>query len=447
MGLQIMQLLIVGVSLAVARAASSLTAQQNAVHQPGQKDMGSTSLSLADFVTQKQVQKRKAYLDEWKKEISQPHTQATQHRHKASLSAFSTHLHQRAPPPVVYIPQIGVGNVTEPTELPPPPPTLNPNTDMQPFDTRLGDAIASSFLAPPTDTPPPSQEALNLAYGCPVLLGYPKSMQINAPTGCANESIRMGNWSHPTDHKQVIQWTETCDLFTAIMPIVTYATPDGQAFASSRTRFSFFGNTMEILDCGLNLQYTIEEKIYHQTSYTDPDICKKYGSCSGTVFLQYFLRDRLGTILAETPYIKLFQDSFVIQEPGSGLVIATVERVGAWSPWDKCPAWDKLWGLKYAQAPPGIFGQIENRWPIAVLLNMVILRDADRMKTGMVMPSYCEIVNVSILAVVILLLIIIVLVSSLVFYHFCLQRAKIIFYNIEVTCFPHTMYKPSKYEG
>merc|ERR1719281_1060796 len=115
---------------------------------------------------------------------------------------------------------------------------------------------------------------------------------MNAPDGCGGmvAGSRAGNWSEPQG-KQVIKWSEVCDLRNAILPIVTYHTPDNQAFASSRTRFSFFGNTMEVLDCGLNIQYTIEEKIYHQTKFTNQDICKKYGSCQGTVFLQYFLKD------------------------------------------------------------------------------------------------------------------------------------------------------------
>lgn len=446
-----MQLVLAGASLATASlatamAASSVTAHQNAVRQPAQNDMGSMSeISVPDFVKQKQIQKRKAYLEEWKNEISpsQP-----KRRHKAALTAFGSHtrVHQRAPPAVPYVPKIGVGNVTTPTELPPPPPTLNPVADMQPLDTAVGNWIASSFLAPPTETPPPTQEALNLAYGCPVLLEYPMTMQLNAPTGC--EESRYGNFSHPQDpNKIVLKWSEVCDIRTAILPVVTYTTPDNQAFASSRTRFSFFGNTMEILDCGLNLQYTIEEKIYHQTKFTNPEVCEKYGSCDGTVFLQYFIHDRTGAVIAETPYLNLFQDQFVIQEPGSGLLIATVERVGTWTPWEVCPKWEKLWAIKSAQAPPGVFGAAENRWPLAIMLNMMILRDADRTKSGMVMPSKCEIINVSILAGLILLLIISVILLTYIFYRFCLAKAKLFFYNIEVTFFPHTMYKPSKYEG
>lgn len=445
-----MQLLLLGMSLATAMASLAATTQQNAVNQPeisGVHVKGEVSLSLADFVNQKKFQKRQAYLTEWKNEISPP---KLQHRHKASLTAFATQMHhgsrmhQRLPPPIEYIPKIGVGNVTTPTELPPPPPTLNPMTDQQPLDTAIGNAIASSFLAPPTETPPPTQEALNLAYGCPVLLGYPSTLQINAPSGCT--TARDGNWTHPQG-QQVIKWDETCDIRTSVLPVVTYTLPDGQAFASSRTRFSFFGNTMEILDCGDNLQFTIEEKIYHQTKFTDQAICKRYGSCTGTIFLQYFLRDKLGHVIAETPYVNLFQDEYVIQEPGSGLPIATVQRVGSWSPWEVCPEWGRMWAIKSALAPPGIFANPEGRWPIAIMFNMIILRDADRTKSGMVMPSTCEIINVTIIAFFVLLIIIGVIVSSLLFHHFLYARAKLFFYNIEVNFFPHTMYKPTKYEG
>jgi hypothetical protein len=447
-----MQLLLAGVSLALAMASSTITSHQSAVHQPAQDERGLTQVSFEDFIHQKQIQKRKAYLDEWKKEVS------PSGKHKVSLSAFSSHLHQRVPAPVLYIPKIGVENVTKPTELPPPPPTLNPNTDMQPFDTRLGNTIASSFLSPPTETPPPTQEALNLAYGCPVIEGYPQTLQIKAPTGCDDEqtkisftsegyiSKRQGNWSHPQG-EQIINWVETCDLLQAVLPLVAYTMPDGQAFAFSRTRFSFFGNTMEILDCGLNIQYTLEEKIYHQTSFTDQEKCKKYGSCSGTVFTQYFLRNRLGVIIAETPYLNLFQDVVIVQEPGSGLLIANVSRIGQWSPWARCPDYERNWQIKYSVAPPGQFTDPAYRWPIAVLVNMMILRDADRTKGGMVMPSLCEVVNISILAFLILITIILVIILTWMFHTYCLAKAKVLFYNVEVTFFPHTMYKPSKYEG
>jgi len=442
MALQVMQLVLAGVSLAMAMATSAVTAHQSAVLQPAQNDMGSMSeISLEDFMKQKQVAKRKAYLDQWRKEISRPQTNR---KHKVSLNAFSSSMHARAPPPVQYVPKIGVGNVTTPTELPPPPPTLNPATDMQPMDTAIGNYIASSFLAGPTQTPPPTQEALNLAYGCPVLLQYPETLQVSVPSGC--ESSRYGNWSHPQG-EPVMKWQEVCDLRTAVLPIVTYSTPDNQAFASSRTRFSFFGNTMEVLDCGLNIQYTIEEKIYHQTKFTDPEMCKKYKSCDGTVFLQYFMKDRTGTVVAETPYLNLFQNNVVVQQPGSGLPIATLERVGAWTPWEVCPEWEKLWSIKSAQAPPPPFDNAENRWPIAVMMTMLLLRDPDRRASGVVLPSTCEIVNVSVLAGLILLFLVAVILLTYVFYRFCFARCKLFFYNVEVTFFPHTMYKPSRYEG
>jgi len=460
MALQSMQLVLAVASLGTAMAVLSVTGRQSTKYKQPEREY-----SLQEFINEKDgVRAKIADPALEAAEAEQDMDSREEHpiswlagknlkKHKASLTMFESHMHygshshqRQAPgPPVEYIPKIGVGNVTTPTELPPPPPTLNPMTDMQPFDTALGNAIASSFLSPPTATPPPTQEALNLAYGCPVLVGYPEKVVLSAPTGCG--STRAGNWTHPQG-QQIIKWTETCDIFTALLPIVKYVLPDGQAFGSSRTRFSFFGNKMEILDCGDNLQYVIEEKIYHSTKFVDKEACDKYKSCDGTVHIQYFMYDKQGRVVAQTPYLGLFQGKFPVAD-ATGMPIAEVEKMGAWSPWDKCPLYkeEMKWSILSAAAPPGIFGVPENRWYISVMVNMMMLRDADRMASGMVIPTQCEIMNVVILAVAVLLLIILVIALSVLFYMYILRPARLFFYNMEQQFFPHTIYKPSKYEG
>lgn len=496
MAMLAMQIVLASTVLAIAKAMAALSASahQNTAHQrtthksavheatshkSGQPEV---ALSFDDFVNQKQnqswIQTRKTHFSYPQRSLpdengithfgptlhplrmlpdenGHTHQYPQQnlqggHRHKASLTAFSSHLHQQAPPPVQYIPKIGVGNVTTPTELPPPPPTLNPDTDMQPFDTRLGNWMAASFLAPPTVTPPPTQEALDLAYGCPVLLGFPTTVQVEVPNQCPNQylstSARNGTWKHPQGLKLML-YEEICDIREATLPFIKYLTPAKELFAYSRTRFTLFGNIMEIVNCGDQIRFTIEEKIYHQTGFTDEEKCRKYKSCSGTIFLQYYIKDHLGKTIGETPYINLFQDKFDISEPGSGMLIATIERMGLWSPWDTCTDYEKLWMIKFPAAPPGIFGAAENRWPIAILLNMMILRDTDRMSSGMVKPSTCEIRNVVILSVLIVVTLIMIILLSFLFMHYCFAKAKLFFWNMEVTLMPHTMYKPSKYDG
>lgn len=450
MVLQAMQRVLAVASIVAATASLSASNHQSAAHQSQPHDIGMIEASFSDFVKAKQIQKRRAYFHDIKQDISQSQPEQMTPRHQISLNAFGSHLDQQAQveQPVPYIPKIGVGNVTTPTELPPPPPTLNPDHDMQPFDTRIGNFIASSFLAPPTVTPPPTQAALDLAFGCPEILGYPNTVQLGAPTDCnAWKNSRAGNFTASTG-AMVLSWEEICDVRESMLPFVKYTHIDGQVLFHSKTRFSFFGSTMEILDCDpTNIRYTLEEKVYHQTSFVDQEVCKKYGSCDGTVFLQYFMKNRQGKVVAETPYLTLFQNTFTVAEPGTGIAIAEVSRVGDWSPKDTCPKWDRLWSIKYATAPPAPFGEPKDRWPIAVMVNMLTLRDSDRRKNGMVTPSKCEIINVSVVSVGLLLLFILCLVLSLIFYYYMLSKAKLFFYNIEVSFFPHTMYKPSKYEG
>ena len=80
-----------------------------------------------------------------------------------------------------------------PTVVPPPPPTLVASRDYQPMDTFIGNKIKSQFVQAPALTPPPTQTALDLAFGCPVFALKDK-VAVQAPSGCSLTQ-RTGQWS------------------------------------------------------------------------------------------------------------------------------------------------------------------------------------------------------------------------------------------------------------
>lgn len=82
--------------------------------------------------------------------------------------------------------------------------------DYQPFDTLIGQAIQSRFVEQPSAAPPPTQAALDLAYGCPTTL-LPKHVVVNAPTGCSSTALAGGiTNSTGTD---VLQYESSCFSF------------------------------------------------------------------------------------------------------------------------------------------------------------------------------------------------------------------------------------------
>lgn len=356
----------------------------------------------------------------------------------ALTSASIASQHRLTAPYVApYIPVIGLANVTTPTAYPPPPPLLNARTDMQPLDTAIGNFIAGSFIQDPTVTPPPSQDALDVAFACPALLQWgPGPIQIDAPDPC---NTGKGEWiasgQFPTT---LLKWDESCGAFENTLSLVTYSMPNGDLFGYSKTRMTIAGNYIDLIDCGHNTKFTVQEKVYEQRSDT-----------GSSYFLQYFIQGVDGITLAKTPYLTLAQDTFEITDP-NGLKIADINRLGEWDPTDtKCREGQgkRKWQLTFSSAAPGIWSIPTNQWPIAEMMTMMAFRDVYRRKNGMVGYSTCETIKITVIVATVLIILGVLVIFGLMFMmfyrHKCFTRLQI----FERTLCPRRMYKPEKYEG
>lgn len=314
-------------------------------------------------------------------------------------SVARTRLHSRQAPGAVplYVPKIGLANVTDPTPFPPPPPVLHPWRDHQPLDTAIGNYLISGFIAQPTVTPPPTQASLDLAFACPALLTWPGEISVSAPDPCGE--MDNGKWATKGGDVQ-IKWATSCiDLFSpgismpSVSPVTVYSVGNGDLFGSSQERMTLSGSQIEIRDCGGATVFTVEEKVYKQAGEADPDSCQKYRSCDGVVYFQYFMKDMGGTVVALSPYTTIFQDSFDITDTAGGK-IATVSRNG-WEPDDLKPVCSantkpRVWNIKYASSPPGNWAAATNQWPLATFMTMLAHRDQYRQPDGRVLWSPCE---------------------------------------------------------
>merc|ERR1719199_424596 len=329
-----------------------------------------------------------------------------------------------------YIPKVGVSNVTTPTMLPPPPPVVNTITDVQPIDTDIGLQMVGPFFPAPTVTPPPTQDAVNLAFSCEAILAWPQQLQVSVPKDCGSSwwpygTLGQGSWSATGDNVQAMTWEEECRPWTwfSMLPTVRYNFPSGSFFGYSRTKWTLVGNRMELVDCSLQVAYTIDEKVIKQTGKVDTRACRDYGSCDGTVYLQYMIYDKSMTLVATTPFLTLFQNTFTISDP-AGLEIAKITRMGDWKPaTPDCSdgASPTQWLIQYATTPPGVFLNVNNQWPIAEMMNMFGARDAQRRPSGMVFPTKCEVVN---------------LILAICFWMWCLVVSVILYCLFTRICLP-----------
>eukprot|EP00747_Dinoflagellata_sp_TGD_P164742 gnl/TRDRNA2_/TRDRNA2_185099_c0_seq1.p1 gnl/TRDRNA2_/TRDRNA2_185099_c0~~gnl/TRDRNA2_/TRDRNA2_185099_c0_seq1.p1 ORF type:complete len:474 (+),score=81.24 gnl/TRDRNA2_/TRDRNA2_185099_c0_seq1:109-1530(+) len=381
--------------------------------------------------------------------------------HKARLRALSLEAmtakaqiksREQEEQPVLYTPKIGVANVTEPTAVPPPPPSLAPWEMWQPYDTAIGEKIVSSFEEPPTATPIPRQTALDMAFGCPVLLSWPSNVEIQTPTPCSDVTDS-GNWSAMSSEGggagAVLRWNEVCsfeELKTT--PTVVYTMPgNGDLFGISTTRTTLFGTQMEIVDCSQNLLYIIEEKVYHQKGPADKDVCDRYGSCDGKVWLQYFIHDAKGQTVGQTAYLSLFQDSYTITDT-AGVEIATVTRADGWSPVDRsCSNSTRRWTIAYSNGAPGVWAAAENRWPIAAMMTMLSMRDIYRLPSGMVTMSQCAIKKSIVYLIIVGIIFTMLFCAMMIFIRFFLDDVRHNCIQMEWKLCPKRMAKPTEYEG
>lgn len=303
----------------------------------------------------------------------------------------------------LYVPKMGLANVTEPTPFPPPPPVLHPWKDMQPLDTAVGNYIIAGLIAQPTVTPPPSQSSLDLAFACPALLTWPGEVSVSAPDPCG--SMESGGWNVSGGDMQVA-WSQSCIDTTSpgitapsMSPVFTYTMPNGDLFGTSQEVQTLFGRSIELRDCGGATVFTVEEKIYKQAGEPNADACAKYRSCDGVLYFQYFVKNNRGKLVALTGYTTIFQDSFDITDPAGGLIVQ-VSRNG-WEPPDRpseeqcADAKPRLWHLKYAGSPPGDWAVVTAQWPIAAMMTMLSARDQSRQPNGSVLWSNCQAMKTS----------------------------------------------------
>jgi hypothetical protein len=326
---------------------------------------------------------------------------------------------------------------------------------MQPIDTAIGHFLISGFIEKPTLTPPPSQSSLDLAFGCPALLTWPTEVAVSAPDPCGKTNV--GNWTYDGGKELLISWETKCidtsatastsDRMLANHPTTTYKVPTGDIFGSSQDIRSMFSDYIMLRDCGGALVFTIEEKVYKQEGKADDQACQKFRSCDGIIFFQYFVKDKAGKKVAMTPYLTIFQDSFDITDT-SGAVIATVSRNG-WDPptvpVDCANAPIRVWNIKYAASPPGLWATATNQWPIAEMMTMLSRRDMLRQPTGAVDYDVCEVAKTGMQVAGVFLLGLCCFCLPFGIFLICSGPLHSTLYDWEHRFFPRRMGKPLKY--
>lgn len=289
------------------------------------------------------------------------------------------------------VPTYGIENVTELTL--PPVQRVDPWLDMQPVDTAIGTFLTEGFAERPTVTPLPSQSSVDaVRAGCPMLLNWPQQLDIYALNPC--EKHGQGAWRDSSTNEHIMRFGQSCNPFGGgLAPLVTYSSVLGEeTFAFTQKRVTLFESQVVLNDCAGNLRYTIEEKVYKQRARADSLACARFGACDGTDWFQYFLRQANGTLAAQTPWIHLFQSELEFVHPITGATIATAQRIGEWIPnQDNCQG-DRRWQLSYADPfPHGPLAIVTERWPLAALMTVATMRDANRRSSGSVAPSWCEV--------------------------------------------------------
>jgi len=393
---------------------------------------------------------------------------------------------KQAPGVPLFVPKIGLANISTPTAMPPPPAVLDPWVDHQPLDTRMGNfflggivreangvgAVGVDKNGNPTATallPPviPTQEMLNLAFGCPLLLAWPLEVSVSAPDPCHHMSS--GTWTNLQDKSLIIDWKTKCvDLGSAANPIpspstvTTYTIPgppgSGQsyAFGSSTEVKTLWGKRIELMNCGGGTVYTVEEKVYKFTGKPNRESCKKWGSCDGIIMFQYFVKNAQGKVVAQSGYLNIFQSHFDITDP-AGIKIAGVWRSG----WDPTPSGGvnrnargeepnkcqkdtplRAWTLKFEKMPPGEWGVATAQWPLAAMMTMLSQRDETRQPDGSVMTTGCEAGKTVFFAVFGILGLLCCICVPLVFFLVCTPALKGFFAKLEGALLSKKMSKP-----
>jgi len=326
----------------------------------------------------------------------------------------------------------------------------------QPFDAAIGSWVLESFYSNPADSynmPGKGDPALD---PCPVLNDWPDKMEVDAPNPCAI-STSGGNWninehSSGSSAARLMSWSQTCSsLGGGLVPVTTYTLPTGGLYGTSQLVASITGNTLRLNDCVGYTRYYVDEKVYHVPGQADAHACEVYGSCDGSVFTQYFIRDHAGKQIARTSYLRLFQSSFTIEDD-FGLVVASVERIGAWNPMSKtCDSTNgngRRWMIKFpdlsSQGASQVFQTPPDRWPVAELVTIMATRDSSRLVTGLVAPSICEMEKTGLMIFVIVFAVGVVAAASILFLKVGMGPMQSWFMDFEGRFCPRRMYRPSR---
>lgn len=407
---------------------------------------------------------------------------------RSAVRQQSSRVEMQVPATTAFPPKVGIATIIQPTPYPPLPPMLSATVDRQPIDTWVGSTLVYEFAEQPTTVPLPSQAQLDLAFGCPVLINWPTAVEITAPGHClatgtttttvfsvgtdadaaaaaaagaatahAEDASKTahelggltettGNWTTAgTGASQILSWTESCPKIDgSSTSLVTYAMPNGDVFGYSQLMTTMYSNKIQLRDCSFFIRYQVEEKIYRQRGKKDEVACTKYGSCDGTIFIQYFIYDQYGKTVAVTPYLTLFQNTFDITDT-MGNKIATATRSGGWSPVaHTCE--ERKWTVTFADDAPGAFAAPAEQWPIAEMITMMAGRDHRREPTGMVVPTACELGKSMTMMCLGLVLFILLIIVPACFWIFCQHPLRSCLQALEVRAFPRRMRRGVKWE-
>jgi hypothetical protein len=364
------------------------------------------------------------------------------HEHAALLQdTATTHSHARVEeaaeqPGAVYVPKIGVGNVTEATAFPPPPPTLNPVTDYQPLDTAIGDWIQKQFVEPPTITPPPSQDMLALYFSCPLLI-MPARFNVKAPSGCGGTG-RTGKWTN-TDGGELLAWAEKPQSASDLD--MAFTMPTGDTFGYATAEFSLLNSKIDFIDCGLNVQYFMTEKVFHQPGQKDENLCSRYSICDGSIFLKYEIYKQGGGMVAVSGLVPLFADVFTLSDAATGSQLVEYSRSAAWSP-KECAEYDKEWVVSVGA---GALSDPSLSWTLGMAIQTISMRDEDRDATGIIRMSTTQEWTWGISLAVLILGGLLLWGLVYLFNLYLKEHVTLSCIHIEDTFFPMTMYKNKSY--
>jgi len=351
-----------------------------------------------------------------------------------------------------YVPQIPGAIVQIPTLTPPKQPKLDPILDMQPFDTLIGDAIQQRFVEAPSISQPPTQSAIDLAYGCATTL-LPSTTYVNAPNGCSKYA-REGMIRNGTGHG-MYSWKESCldkGLFSGWsvggnLVISNIAT--GETISKVQTRPTLFANIIDITDCSGNPLYIVYENLYRLDNDKMHSCTESWWSseksCTGTVYLQFSITTRSGQAVAVSPYVSVFANEFSLYDANTGKRLVTFRKNGSWSPKDQCPSFEKNWYMLFTGASG--LGAPDKRWIVAAFLSSISLRDEDREeKDGGVGWTACQ--EEAMLMVLIMLgtfAVVLAILSYLATKMHWRQHMIKFFFKLQDDILPKAMHKPSKF--